>query len=55
MEFKANNENYLENIYFETLIKQRIIIQARYLNNKINQYIIEYLKNLCNRVLRIRP
>ena len=45
MEFKANNENYLENIYFETLIKQRIIIQARYLNNKINQYIIEYLKN----------
>ena len=45
MDFKANNENYLENIYFESLIKQRVIIQAKYLNNKINQYIIDYLKN----------
>ena len=45
MEFKVNNENYLENIYFESIIKQRIIIQAKHLNNKINDYIIAYLKN----------
>jgi len=45
MEFKVNNENYLENIYFESIIKQKIIIQSKYLNNKINEYIINYLKN----------
>ena len=45
MEYKGNNENYLENIYFESLIKQRIIIQSKHLNNKINEYITGYLKN----------
>jgi DNA-directed RNA polymerase subunit E'/Rpb7 len=44
MENKISNENYLENIYFETIIKQRVIIQAKYLNNKINNYLIQYLK-----------
>jgi DNA-directed RNA polymerase subunit E'/Rpb7 len=45
MEIIVTNEKHLENIYFESIIKQRIIIHAKYLNNKINEYILTFLKN----------
>ncbi len=39
------HEYNLENIFFETIIKQKIIIQSKYLNSKINDYIYNYIKN----------
>ena len=41
----TTNNNYLENIFFSCIIKQKLIIQAKYLNSNINEYILENLKN----------
>ena len=39
------SSNFKENIFFNTMIKQRVIVQAKYLNNHINQYLLDYLKH----------
>ena len=44
MDLNTNN-NYLENIFFSCIIKQKLIIQAKYLNSNINEYILKNLKN----------
>lgn len=39
------SSNFKENIFFNSMIKQRVIVQAKYLNSHINQYLLDYLKH----------
>lgn len=41
----SKSSNFKENIFFKSIIKQRVIVQAKYLNSHINQYLLDYLKN----------
>lgn len=41
----SKSSNFKENIFFNSMIKQRVIVQAKYLNSHINQYLLDYLKH----------
>lgn len=41
----SKSSNFKENIFFNSIIKQRVIVQAKYLNSNINQYLLDYLKH----------
>lgn len=41
----TKSSNFKENIFFNSMIKQRVIVQAKHLNKHINQYLLDYLKH----------
>lgn len=45
MELESLSKKELEDIYVECLLKEKIIIEAKNLNHKIDDYIHDYMKN----------